>query len=198
MRKKYCGVYLIKNCITRRVRVGSATDIYRRFSNYKAKLRGGTANKYMQQDYNDFGEQKFEFIILEECDPKDLYKREKYYLDFYSDCAMYNKNAIRNINKKIRTGLKAEKYKEKRSEITCGENNGHNTKLSKKDVFQILDMLKQGINRETIASKFDIYPGYISRFGKDRWVKAYQEWKEKEIISIVNINISSMDINISL
>lgn len=141
----------------------------------------------MQQDYNDFGEQNFEFIILEECNPKDLYKIEKYYLEFYSDCAMYNKNAIRKLNKKIRTGLKAEKYKEKRSEITSGENNGHNTKLTKEDVFQILNMLKQGIDRDAIAGKFDIYPCYISRFGKDRWVKAYKEWKEKEIVTSANV-----------
>ncbi|PJI09958.1 MULTISPECIES: GIY-YIG nuclease family protein [Clostridium] len=176
MSKVKIGIYLIKNNITRRVRVGSSKDIKRRFSNYKAKLRGGCANKLMQQDYNEYGEKSFEFIILKECNVKDLYKMEKYYLDLYSDCAMYNKNAIKNLNKKIRRGKEAANYRQKRSAITSGENNGHNTKLSKENVFEILDMIQDGVNKNVIEIKFDICKGYTNRIGHDRWVKEYKEW----------------------
>jgi hypothetical protein len=39
-------------------------------------------------------------------------------------------------------------------------------------------MLIAGIDRITIATKFNINPSYISRIGRDRWVKVYEEWLE--------------------
>jgi group I intron endonuclease len=208
-KKRIDGVYLIKNNVTKRVRVGSAKNVPKRFSNYKARLRNGNGNKLMQQDFNWHGEQSFDFILLEECKVKDLYIREKCYLELYKDCAMYNKNAIENVEKKIRRGREAKAYKEKRSVVTSGENNGHNTKLSKENVFDILDMDLQGIERKIIAEKFDIYPGYISRLGKDRWKKEYKEWKENrkgtiptsdvDIIPTLNVssNIGSISANLN-
>lgn len=179
-KKRIDGVYLIKNIVTGKVRVGSAKNVPKRFSNYKARLRNGNGNKLMQEDYNWYGEQSFHFILLEECKVKDLYLRERYYLELYKDCAMYNKNAIKNCEKKIRRGKEAKKYKEKRSAVTSGENNGHNTKLSKANVFEILNMDSSGIDRKSIAQKYEIYPSYISRIGKDRWVKEFKEWEEIE------------------
>lgn len=143
-KKRIDGIYLIKNNITRRGRVGSAKDIYKRFSNYKSALRNGNANELMQQDFNDYGEQSFEFIILEECNVADLFKREKYYQDLYSDCAKYNKNRVVNTTKKIRRGKEAKNYKEKRSAITSGSKNGNNSKLSENDVKDIRKMLLLG------------------------------------------------------
>jgi group I intron endonuclease len=208
-KKRISGIYLIKNVVTKRVRTGSTKDIIKRFSNYKARLRNGNGNKLMQEDYNMFGEQSFEFIILEECNIKDLYIREKYYLDLYKDCAMYNKNDIANVKKKIRRGREAGNYKKLRSEVTSGEKNGHNTKLSKEKVFDILDMDLEGIDRKIIAEKYDIYPAYISRLGKDRWVKEFKEWKENrkgtipmseiDIIPFLNVssNIASINANLN-
>jgi group I intron endonuclease len=209
-KKRIDGVYLIKNSVTKTVRIGSAKNVPKRFSNYKARLRNGNGNKLMQQDYNWHGEQSFDFILLEECKVKDLYIRERYYLELYKDCAMYNKNAIANVEKKIRRGWEAKNYKEKRSAITSGENNGHNTKLSKEDVFDILDMVADGIDKKTIAEKYDINPGYIWRIGKDRWVKDFKEWKQNrkgttsmseiEIVPVLNVssNVGSINANVNL
>lgn len=184
MAKRIDGVYLIKNNITLRVRVGSAKDINKRFSNYKARLRGGIANKLMQEDYNNYGEQSFEFIVLEECNVADLFKREQYYLDLYADCAKYNKNRIIDTAKKIRRGKEAKNYKAKRSGITSGILNG-NAKLNEDDVINILEMLEKKISRKEIAIKYNINANYIGRIGKDRWVKVYEEWiKQKEAINI--------------
>lgn len=155
-KKRIDGVYLIKNNITLRVRVGSAKDIPKRFSNYLARLRGGIANKQMQEDYNEYGEQSFEFIILEECAVKDLFKREQYYQNLYDDVAKYNVNKVRNTDKKIRRGKEAKNYKEKRSKITSGENNGHCTKLTEDDVKEIKQMLADRVKQTVIAKKFDV------------------------------------------
>lgn len=206
-KKKIIGVYLIKNIVTKRVRVGSAKDIIKRFSNYKAILRNGTANKLMQQDFNEFGEQSFEFILLEECKVKDLYIRERYYLELYKDCAMYNKNAIKNLEKKIRRGKEAKNYKKKRSSVTAGENNGHNTKLSKEKIFEILDMDSASVERKIIATKFNINPCYISRIGRDRWVKEYIDWLETrkgttpnriDIVPALSVSSNAGNINANL
>ncbi|MBY6996503.1 endonuclease [Clostridium botulinum] len=160
-RKRIDGVYLIKNNITLRVRVGSAKDVNKRWSNYLAKLRNGTANKLMQEDYNWYGEDSFEFIILEECNVKDLFKREQYWFNQYNDCAMYNRNKVRNVNKKIRRGIEAKKYKEERSKITSGENNGHNVKLTKQDVKEIKKKLKKGVKQVNLAEQYKVSSTHI-------------------------------------
>lgn len=169
-KKRIDGVYLYKNNITLRVRVGSAKDVYKRQSNYLAKLRGGTANKLMQEDYNMFGEQSFEFIILEECNVKDLFKREQYWLKQYGDCAMYNKNKIVNVNKKIRKGKQAKNYKKERSKITSGENNGNNTKLNIEDVKQIKMLLLKGVSQAELSRQYCVSPTLVwNIYHGNRW-----------------------------
>lgn len=168
--KRVDGIYLIKNMVTLRVRVGSAKDVYKRFSNYKARLRGGKANKLMQEDYNEYGEQSFEFVLLEECLVRDLYLKEAYYLELYAGCASYNKNAIKNLEKKIRRGKEAKNYKEKRSKVTSGTNNGHNTKLVPNDVLEIRDLLLTGLSLKSIANKFDVSQTLIYN------IKAGKRW----------------------
>lgn len=168
--KRIDGVYLIKNNITLNVRVGSAKDVYKRWSNYLSKLRNGTGNKLMQEDYNNNGEQSFEFIILEECNVKELFKREQYWLKQYSDCAMYNKNNVVNVNKKTRVGREAKNYKEKRSRITSGEKNGNNTKLSIEDVKQIKMLLEKGIKQIDLSAQYCVSPTLIWNIAHgNRW-----------------------------
>lgn len=155
-KKRIDGVYLIKNNITLRVRVGSAKDVPKRFSNYKSRLKIGEGNKLMQEDYNEYGHQSFEFILLEECAVKELFEREKYYQELYADCASYNVNKVRNTDKKIRRGKEAKNYKEKRSKITSGENNGNCTKLKVEDVKEIKRMLLDGVKQSKIAEEYGV------------------------------------------
>lgn len=169
-KKRVDGVYLIKNNETLKVRVGSAKDIAKRFSNYKSRLKSGNGNKLMQDDYNEYGLLSFEYIILEECLVRDLYKREQYWLEEYADCCMYNKNKVVNTEKKIRTGKEAKNYKIKRSLVTSGEKNGHCTILNVQTASEIL-WLKNNtkIKQKDIAIMYGCKPTMVSNIGKSRW-----------------------------
>ena len=169
--KKISGIYLIKNTVTLRYRIGSSNNCFKRFSNYRSRLRGGLGNKLMQSDFNEYGESSYEFIILEECNMSELYIREAYYLELYIDVASYNSNKVNKDTKKnIRRGKEAANYKKMRSSVTAGTNNGNNYKLKVEDVLEIRFMLSEGVKQTAIASKFDVSGTlvYNIKIGK-RW-----------------------------
>jgi group I intron endonuclease len=204
-KKRVDGVYLIKNMVTLNIRVGSCKDVKKRWSNYKSRLKSGNGNKLMQEDYNNYGIESFDFVILEECNVKDLFKREQYWLEEYADCCMYNKNKVVNTKKRIRTGREAKNYKTKRSLVTSGENNGHCTVLNELKASEIL-WLKNNTDMKQIeiAAMYGCKPTMVSRIGNDRWTNVeeikplfYVEIK-KEIVSTGILAISDENINISL
>jgi len=204
-KKRIDGVYLIKNNETLKVRVGSAKDIAKRFSNYKSRLKSGNGNKLMQSDYNEYGLLSFEYIILEECNVKDLFKREQFWLEEYADCAMYNKNRVVNTEKKIRTGREAKNYKAKRSLVTSGEKNGHCTILTAQTAGEIL-WLKNNtkMKQKDIATMYGCSPTLVSNVGKYKWKNVTEIMPltyveiEKEIVSIPVLSTSNDYANISL
>lgn len=80
------GVYKITNIVNNKCYIGSAANIYKRWSWHKRYL---TLNNHhsilLQRAWNKYGETNFKFEILE-CgmiDPKDLIKREQYYIDIF-------------------------------------------------------------------------------------------------------------------
>ena len=95
-----CGVYMIKNKINGKFYIGSSVDIQKRWINHRVDLRNNKHHSFqLQQDWSEYGEDNFEFLILEECDVIDIKlirEREQYYLDFYRS---YNNNIGYNIYK---------------------------------------------------------------------------------------------------
>ena len=75
------GIYLIKNKINNKVYIGSSVDIDRRKSQHLSELKyNHHHNKYLQRSWNKYGEDNFEFLVLEECAVELLDIREKYYI----------------------------------------------------------------------------------------------------------------------
>ena len=62
-----CGIYQIRNVINNKVYIGSSIEIYWRWSNHKYMLkRGNHSNIYLQNAWNKYGEENFEFKIIED------------------------------------------------------------------------------------------------------------------------------------
>lgn len=79
------GIYCIKNKVNDKYYIGSTiTSFKQRWSTHKNKLNQNThANEYLQHSWNKYGEDNFEFNIVEECDDKsDVLELEQLYLDF--------------------------------------------------------------------------------------------------------------------
>lgn len=79
-----CGIYGIFSAIDGKVSVGSSSDIDRRWRIHRWRLRKNThPNPHLQAAWNKYGENVFEFRILEECSKEVLIPREDYWMAFH-------------------------------------------------------------------------------------------------------------------
>lgn len=75
------GVYMILNIMNMKVYIGSAVNMNRRKNEHFKQLRSNKHyNKYLQQSFNKYGEDKFKFIEIEETTRENMYEREAYYI----------------------------------------------------------------------------------------------------------------------
>lgn len=89
------GVYYIKNKINNKIYIGSSKDIYTRKSQHYSELRGNYhANIMLQRAWNKYGEESFEFGILEETSIENRFEIEQRYINKYYDGGVncYNLN----------------------------------------------------------------------------------------------------------
>lgn len=99
------GIYLIRCKSLDKIYIGSTTQNFRaRFSNHcKFLLSNSLGNKELQNDYNTYGADNFEFEVLETCS-ENIVNREQYYINLLQP--YYNKlkasnNSKTNLNKKF-------------------------------------------------------------------------------------------------
>lgn len=84
------GIYIIRNTSNDKKYVGSSKDLDNRYQKHLYTLRKNKSKSpLLQKDYNIFGEESFEFSIIEIVDnPHLLLDRERYYINQLS--AEYN------------------------------------------------------------------------------------------------------------
>ena len=76
-----CGIYMIKNIVNGKVYIGKSFDIKKRWSNHKYELNKGIhVNNHLQNAWNKYGENSFEFSIIEECNEDNLSNKEIYWI----------------------------------------------------------------------------------------------------------------------
>ena len=79
------GIYYIKNLINNKYYIGKSKDILHRFSQHKYYLNNNNhINKHLQNSWNKYGIESFEFSILEECEEALLNEREKYWIEYFN------------------------------------------------------------------------------------------------------------------
>jgi len=77
------GIYSIRNKLNNKIYIGSSRNIDQRWYNHKFLLRKGKHHSWrLQKDWNQYGEENFEFLILEEvADISTILDIEQRYLD---------------------------------------------------------------------------------------------------------------------
>lgn len=82
---KEIGIYQIKNLCNNKVYIGQTRQNFqKRFWFHRWKLNNGTHdNKYLQAAYNKYGEENFEFSVIEVIREFELNEREIYWIDYY-------------------------------------------------------------------------------------------------------------------
>ena len=91
---KESGIYKILNIITKDFYEGSAVNLYNRWNRHRYELRKNIhgKNTYFQNAWNQYGEDNFEFSVLELCEKELLLVREQWYFD--NDHPSYNINPV--------------------------------------------------------------------------------------------------------
>lgn len=80
------GIYKITNIKNNKVYIGQSTNIKQRWALHKSELRHKYhENIYLQNAWNKYGEDNFDFSIVEECDnDKDILDdRETFWINYY-------------------------------------------------------------------------------------------------------------------
>lgn len=84
-KSRKAGCYLIRNTISGRVYVGSTSkSLRRRAYNHRIELRQGIhPNIHLQRSWRKYGENAFEFVVLEECEPERCFELEQWWMDLH-------------------------------------------------------------------------------------------------------------------
>lgn len=84
MGSKLCGIYKITNKINNKMYIGQSKDIINRWDKHKNELNSNKhKNDYLQKSWNKYGEENFDFEIIVLCEPAELNRLEKHYIDKY-------------------------------------------------------------------------------------------------------------------
>ena len=84
--KPLCGIYYIKNLVNNKYYIGQSRNIKRRWNREKFELNGeGDAwNVHLQRAWRKYGEDNFEFAVVEICSLEQLDERERFWVSFYN------------------------------------------------------------------------------------------------------------------
>ena len=84
-KEKICGIYCIENLINQNKYIGQSNDIYTRWKEHKFELNKNTHhNRYLQNAWNKYGTENFQWNILEECEYEKCFDREIYYIQLFN------------------------------------------------------------------------------------------------------------------
>lgn len=114
-----CGIYKILNLISGKFYIGSAISITDRWDHHRHTLRKCIhTNSYLQRAWIKYGNEAFEFIILELCQKEKLIEREQYWLD---ETKCWDKSIGYNILKLAYSGIGSKRSAESKARMSVAQ-----------------------------------------------------------------------------
>lgn len=140
------GIYEIRNKKTNKRYIGQSVNIEARFIHHRSELRAGEHRAWkLQEDWDKYGEDTFEFKILKECPRIELNKIEQQYIKRYNSVDEgYNNDS----------GGSFGFNKSKETKLKVSENNGARV-FTDDDVLYIEHNLLTGTTVKELAEKFE-------------------------------------------
>lgn len=188
------GIYCITNIYTNQKYIGRSINIKKRFSKHKRLLRCNIhINKHLQNSWNFYKENTFDFKILLLAEPDELERYEQKYLnslDYNSDfnicksstAPMYKRKHTEITKQKISNGNLGKKMSQSAKNAISKANSGskrtekqksfiserRSYKLSNEDVKRIRKYSKEGLTSVQIANKYNVSSRHIRNIASYR------------------------------
>lgn len=195
------GIYMIKNKINNKMYIGKSKNIEYRFYNGHRKflIKNNHANKHLQRSWNKYGEENFEFSIIEKCKEDCLNEREIYWINYYNSSNMeygYNKTLggdggtfNEEIRKKMSISRKgripwnkgiplSDEHKLKLSILGSGEGNPF---YGKQHTIETKQKISNSRKNKGTGPRYEDVKNKISETQKLKW--QYEQFRNKHVIS---------------
>lgn len=131
------GIYAIKNKINNKIYIGQSNDIENRWRCHRSHLRRGVhQNQHLQGAWNKYGEDNFDFFILELCEIYNIDELERCYIEKYNSMNSeygYNYESGGNLNKRVSEQTR-EKISKNHADVSRENNPFYNKKHSKESI----------------------------------------------------------------
>ena len=131
--KNKSGIYIITNIVNGNRYIGSSNDLYERLYNHLRDLKNNNHhNIYLQNSWNKYGDENFEYGILEYCKEDKRLESEKFYVDVINpefnlngvsgESILNHSESTKNkISKSIKESYKKGKLKERVDSAACNK-----------------------------------------------------------------------------
>ena len=174
--EKKSGVYKITNVVNGRVYIGSTVFFKRRWKVHKTNLRGGYHHSpKLQHAWNKYGEESFEFSVIEEClpDKHTLEAREQVWIDYYESYSFHNYNIAKFAGKPMLGRKHTPERNTKMSKIMKGRKNALGHKHTEDAKERIKEAATGRWHRPDSLEKMSAYqsnrtPEHRQRLGESR------------------------------
>ena len=164
------GVYKIQNKIDLKLYIGSSKDIYYRWENHiKLLKRNKHHSPHLQFAWNKYGEENFEFSIIERCSQDELINLEQKYIDKYE--SYKDKNGY-NIMSKADLSEIPQYVKDKISNTLtgryCGVDSPSN-KYSEEIILSLInDLMDVNNTYEFLSEKYSVPYSFVGAIATHR------------------------------
>jgi group I intron endonuclease len=186
MKENICGIYCIENKINQKKYVGQSIDIYDRWYQHKYELDNNChRNNHLQNAWNKYRSENFDFYILEVCDKSELDNKEIYWSELYNvyadDMGYALRTAGQNGNFRV-----SEETKIKMSQSHIGILGTEESRKKQSDKLK-------GQNNPMYGRRGELSPTYgiiktseqIQRMKDVRWT---EEKRKKQSVEISGVN----------
>ena len=188
------GVYLIRNIKNGKVYIGQTNNLKIRkqshFSDLKANIHH---NKHLQNAWNKYGAENFEFEVLEECSLEKLDEVEIYWIKYYEsynrkfgynfELGGNNSPQTQEIRDKIDSTIELRKQKIFEDRFGIIEEMGGMTFIVK--------CIKEGKTQENLSDELNLPKSFIVQYlslHNLKWSQLYGEVREQEKFNIITEN----------
>lgn len=183
---KSSGIYQILNKTNNKFYIGSASNLRRRFSSHKCHLnKNSHSNPHLQNAWNKYGENNFEFLILALCPNEYCLKLEQWFVNNMKP--NYNIRKFVHSNKDWHHSEKTKQEIGKKSKELWIKYNGRLTEKCKKAILcydRNGNFLKEYDSAKSASTELKLFATNITAVlkGKCTFIKNYHFIYKTEII----------------